>query len=282
MARIRSLKPEFWADEDLADLPRDARLLYAGLWNLADEHARIRGRADYVKGQLFPYDDDLDAQAIDGLLKQLADIGKVIRYSIEGRQYIFLPNLGKHQRLEPERVPSKLPPPPESQPRADESASGADSSENDARSNSLSYGMGFSSLSSLGNMEHGGAARTSARADAFERFWGIYPRKADKQHARKAWDKAIKHTDPDAICAGAERYRDDPNRDPAFTAHASTWLNGARWADDPLPPRSRASPDGLVPLGANRVRPETAARMADRERLAAMDAAEQLAIGGGS
>jgi hypothetical protein len=157
MARMRSLKPEFWADEDLADLPRDARLLYMGLWNLADEHARLRGDARYVKGQLFPYDDDLDPDAVERLLKPLADSGKVVRYAIAGRSYMFLPTLSKHQRLEPDRVPSRLPAPPSaipstpsSEPRADESAPDANTSEPHAKDHALSM---FSSLSFAGSME---------------------------------------------------------------------------------------------------------------------------------
>ncbi len=57
MARIRSVKPEFWLDRRLArGVSRDARLLYIGLWNLSDEHGRVRGDARYLKGQLFAYD----------------------------------------------------------------------------------------------------------------------------------------------------------------------------------------------------------------------------------
>lgn len=146
MPRIRSLKPEFWADEDLADLPRDARLLYMGLWNLADEHGRLRGDARYVKGQLFPYDDDLSPDAIDKLVDLLTDAGKVRRYSSAGRAYLFLPNLAKHQRLEPSKVDSKLPPPPElSQPQAgpDETAHDSDGSGRRADENALLYGSGI-------------------------------------------------------------------------------------------------------------------------------------------
>jgi hypothetical protein len=121
MARIRAVKPEFWADEGLAEqASRDARLLYIGLWNLADEHGRLRGDPRYIKGQVFPYDDDLSAADVEVLLKSLAAAKKVVRYTRDGGRYVFLPNLAKHQRLESEKVPSKLPaPPPDG---ADESA----------------------------------------------------------------------------------------------------------------------------------------------------------------
>jgi hypothetical protein len=117
MARIRSVKPEFWADEKLANaVSRDGRLLYIGLWNLADEHARLRGAARYIKGQLFPYDDDMTVTVVDALLDDLAAARKVMRYHCDGDAYLFLPNLAKHQRLEAAKVASKLPTPPEKFP----------------------------------------------------------------------------------------------------------------------------------------------------------------------
>lgn len=135
MARIRSLKPEFWSDQKLARLPRDVRLLYIGLWNFADEHARLRGDARYVKGQVFPYDDDLDHAAIEKWLDVLIEHGRACRYEHDGEVYLWLPKLPKHQRLEPNKVPSRLPEPPgaqgdpdESEPRADKSAPRADES----------------------------------------------------------------------------------------------------------------------------------------------------------
>jgi len=75
----------------------------------------------------------------------------------------------------------------------------------------------------------------------FEEFWKIYPRKNAKASAKLAWNKAVRKETAEGIIAGAERYALDPNRDPEFTAHASTWLNGERWADSALPPRSNRS-----------------------------------------
>lgn len=123
MARIRSIKPEFWADRKLARLVpnRDARMLYMGLWNEADEHGRVQGDARYIKGQVFPYDDDLDEQAIDILLDELVVAKRIERYEAEGDPYLFLPKLAKHQRLEPTKSKSRLPDPPsDSEPIAED------------------------------------------------------------------------------------------------------------------------------------------------------------------
>lgn len=75
----------------------------------------------------------------------------------------------------------------------------------------------------------------------FEEFWKAYPRKASKGSARKAWIKALGLATPEVLIAGAVRYNNDPNRDPAFTAHAATWLNGERWLDGDLPVRDSRS-----------------------------------------
>lgn len=80
--------------------------------------------------------------------------------------------------------------------------------------------------------------RAQAREpDRFAEFWDAYPRRSAKGAAVKAFASAVRRVDADKLIDAARRYRDDPNRDPAFTAHASTWLNQGRWDDPPLPPR---------------------------------------------
>ena len=74
----------------------------------------------------------------------------------------------------------------------------------------------------------------------FDEFWEIYPLKISKSSAFKAWVKAIKRAEPKLIIEGVTRYAKDPNRDPSFTAHGATWLNGDRWMDAPIPPRRLA------------------------------------------
>jgi Helix-turn-helix domain len=99
-------------------------------------------------------------------------------------------------------------------------------------------------------------ASTSSHPNSarFDEFWDVYPIHRDRKAARVAWDKAIKRADPDTIIAGAMRYRDDPNRDPAKTKYAQGWLNGDRWQDDPLPsPRNQAPRDRALDIFRNAV-----------------------------
>lgn len=79
------------------------------------------------------------------------------------------------------------------------------------------------------------ARATRDASDRFSEFWAIYPRRQAKAAAVKAWNKAVKRADVEVILEAAARYRDDPQREPQFTAHPSTWLNQDRWEDEPLP-----------------------------------------------
>ena len=81
----------------------------------------------------------------------------------------------------------------------------------------------------------------------FDLFWTAYPRHTAKGAARKAFAVALKKTTAEKLIAAAECFKNDPNREEAFTAHASTWLNQERWLDDPLPQKQApASLRGLI------------------------------------
>lgn len=68
MARIRTIKPEFWTDEKLVRMPYEARLLFVGLWNFADDHGVAVYSPDRLKMMIFPADDVNIAELIDLLV----------------------------------------------------------------------------------------------------------------------------------------------------------------------------------------------------------------------
>lgn len=66
----------------------------------------------------------------------------------------------------------------------------------------------------------------------FHRFWSTFPVKSGKPAAYKAWLAALdRGAKPDAIIEAAERYRDDPRRDPNHTKYPQGWLNDERYND---------------------------------------------------
>jgi hypothetical protein len=81
---------------------------------------------------------------------------------------------------------------------------------------------------------------------SFEEFWNLYPRKQAKGAAHTAFQKALNKTDLETILAGVRRFASDPNREPEFTAHASTWLNQERWTDEAQPAKAMTRTESSV------------------------------------
>jgi len=110
MARTRSIKPSFFKNEYLAECEPMARLLFIGLWTLADSQGRMEFRPMRIKAELFPYE-NCD---ILGLLKQLADRGFVRAYESGDVKVLEIPTFGDHQRCHPDERDEGLPPADES------------------------------------------------------------------------------------------------------------------------------------------------------------------------
>lgn len=108
MARIRTIKPSFFKNEELADLPMTARLLFIGLWTIADREGRLEDRYKRIKAEVFPY----DTVDIDSLLSRLQSAGFIMRYEVGELKVIQIINFSKHQRVSGTEAttPSELPP----------------------------------------------------------------------------------------------------------------------------------------------------------------------------
>lgn len=70
-------------------------------------------------------------------------------------------------------------------------------------------------------------------SDEFEQAWGLYPLKQSKKKAAESFEKALKEVDLETLLEAIVRYRDDPNRNPKYTKHFTTWLNQGCWEDEP-------------------------------------------------
>jgi hypothetical protein len=108
--RIRSVKPEFWESESNSKMSRDHRLLFIGLFNVADDEGRFRAAIPFLAAQLFPFDEDAQKVVAEGL-NELARLDKVTLYRVEGCSYGVVTNFNSHQKLDTRRI-SKIPSPP--------------------------------------------------------------------------------------------------------------------------------------------------------------------------
>lgn len=110
--RIRTVKPEFWEDEVIGTLSRDARLLFVATFNLADDEGLLRWTPAFVKAQVFMYDDDLSVADAQRLMSELTEAGILFPYhgGKTQQRLAYIVNFRRHQKINRPQ-PSKLPPP---------------------------------------------------------------------------------------------------------------------------------------------------------------------------
>lgn len=112
MARARLIKPGFFTNEELHTLHPYARLLYVGLWTLADREGRLKDRPLRIKAELFPY----DTVKTEPLIGKLTDLGFLCRYQAAGDSFIHIITFKEHQHPHPKEPLSLLPPCPVHEP----------------------------------------------------------------------------------------------------------------------------------------------------------------------
>lgn len=132
--RIRTIKPEFWSSPDMADLPFFDRLLFIGLWSIADDWGRLQADPRYIRGELFSLDTPVGRDGVqepnpdpaklpagsaqysagsasisDGL-ERLRRGGQITIYRVgNSRRYCQVVNFVEYQKIDKrskERIPS--------------------------------------------------------------------------------------------------------------------------------------------------------------------------------
>ncbi|EOY1433541.1 hypothetical protein ACXD9I_003715 [Yersinia enterocolitica] len=105
MARSRNIKPGFFTNDELAECSPYARLLFAGLWTIADKEGRLDDRPKKIKALVLPFD-NVDC---DELLQQLHQHSFITRYSVDGGAYVQINNWKKHQNPHCKESASEIP-----------------------------------------------------------------------------------------------------------------------------------------------------------------------------
>lgn len=109
MARSRNIKPGFFTNDVLGELPALTRLLFAGMWTICDREGRLEDRPKKIRAEVLPYD-DCDPEA---MLKDLEKHGFIQRYEAGGVRVIQVLAWAKHQNPHVKEAPSTLPAPVE-------------------------------------------------------------------------------------------------------------------------------------------------------------------------
>ena len=110
MARARNIKPGFFKNEILGVADPLLSLLFEGLWVLADRDGKLEDRPLRIKGEVFPYREGLDMEA---MLNWLQAEGFIRRYQVDSKKYILVLEFVKHQNPHKNETESEIPDPEE-------------------------------------------------------------------------------------------------------------------------------------------------------------------------
>ena len=115
MARIRTIKPEFWRDEKLAPLDPIHRLVFLGLISQADDAGRLVDNIKSLDGMIFPETDDSSGES----LEVLGRLSRILRYTAKsGQKIIQITNWKHHQKVQKPSI-CILPSPPKDESSGD-------------------------------------------------------------------------------------------------------------------------------------------------------------------
>ncbi len=107
MARIRTVKPEFFKHYELFTAEKESqlplRLGFQGLWICADKEGRFKWRPAALKLDILPYD-EID---FEDVLIELAIGGFIVKYMAAGKEYGYIPSFRDHQRITGSEVTSE-------------------------------------------------------------------------------------------------------------------------------------------------------------------------------
>lgn len=180
MARIRTVKPEFWTSEQVTECSIPARLLFIGIWNFCDDAGRIGASAKQIKALVLP-SDDIGSDDVRRMIDELEANGLVVRYAVDGKEYLQVTGWA-HQKIDRPQ-PAKCPAP---------NGSFVDRSTN-IRDGREGKGIEVQEIEPVGraNLDvRPKQVRTQYPLD-FEDFWKAYPTDAlmSKKKAAAEWKK---------------------------------------------------------------------------------------------
>jgi hypothetical protein len=212
VARIRSIKPEFWTSEQVMECSPNARLMFIGMWNFADDCGRLPCSTKSIKAQIFP-SDDISLETIRGMINELSSNGLVLIYSVEDKDYLQITGWS-HQRIDKPQAP-KYP-----APFFDDSATVPRTLPPDRKGEDRKG-------------EEKNTRAASPSSDDFEEFKKVYPKRAGnygwKAAERKYLALVKTGVSPQAINTAAKRHAEEMRKlkrlGTEFVPMPASWLN---------------------------------------------------------
>jgi hypothetical protein len=210
MARIRTIKPEFWRDESLASVSPEACLLAIGLLNHCDDEGYFNANPKLVESDIFPLRELKSKTTV--LLQELCKIGYLVVFQgSDGKTYGSIKNFLKHQVIN-KKSPSKI-----------------------KHLCELPHDYGSDTVGLPIGKERKGKEQSESYDSLFERFYESYPKKVGKPAALKSFQKCRPSETLLQTMLDALEYQKQSSQwqkdDGQYIPNPSTWLNQERWND---------------------------------------------------
>lgn len=215
--------------------------VWAYLITYVDDFGRGSAEPDILKGFVFPRRKGVTEANIRDALSEMACMGLIQLYEVDGESYLCFPNWQEHQTVRAAK--SKFPDPSEGfkHLQADENIC------KQVQTNVPVFDNRESIIDNRESIHDQARKRAESVPDGFDDFWAVYPRKVSKQSAVKAW-KAAK-VSPELI---GQIVKDVKRRcetewkgaDMQYIPHPATYLNQRRWEDETPPTERSEKPHG--------------------------------------
>jgi len=220
MARIRTIKPEFFTSEDIVSLSPLARLFYVSLWCEADREGRLEWKPKTLKMRYLP-SDNCD---VDALGTELVDGGLIHLYEVDGRTYAAIPGFTRHQVINNRESESNIPSPVDNKkPRVKVASERV-------------QGEGKEGREGKGKERKEQPTRdVSSRFDDFWNSWPANERKQDRAKCCEKWAKDKLDAIADTILADITTKRQTQKWQQGYIEAPLVYLNNKRWEDGVTP-----------------------------------------------
>lgn len=229
MARIRTIKPEFYQDEDLASLSEPAFILAAGLLNHADDEGYFKAHPGLIKAAVFPLREP--SVSIHGMLVELSNIGYIRLFEgSDGKNYGQINGFTKHQKIN-RPTASKIKDIATEKPSSLITHGILSEDSLAERNREQGTGKGKEKRNTSNSPE---IAKTATSSDAgFYEFWNAYPKKVERKKSLEIWKRKKLSSMTLQIVSDLEtRITQDHKWREGFIPNPTTYLNGDRWEDE--------------------------------------------------
>jgi hypothetical protein len=213
MARIRTIKPEFFTSEDIVTMSPLARLLYVALWCESDREGRMEWKPVTFKMRYLP-GDECD---VGSLAAEMTAKGLIVLYEADGKKYAEIPTFTEHQVINNREASSTLP-----------------SRDKHARPTRAPRVKAEGKEGKEGKGREGKEYAVSA---GFDRFWKTWPageRKQDRRACWLKWEADGLEEQADRIVADVEAKKQTQKWRDGFVEMPETYINNRRWEDGGL------------------------------------------------